>query len=266
MKKQQGSALILAILLLAFFMALSLNMLTISRAKAQRAGDTVIGNKVLSDSDSASTLGYYEYNLALEYVKKGFVTTPEAYYLTSGGILSTTTSNITIEGISLSSDREYFGSYISKKGTGFATTANALLQSETTTGSGSTLKLVSRNWNANAGGVLRDLWYNVTGTSIGGYKIFSLQAKTGSTTTTVISGGALVGSTNVFDANVSTVVGNVVTVYSKNIVFNSLNTTINGSSTYVVYVTRKSVFDGAKAESQRIESDTLESIVVELQK
>ena len=42
MKKQQGSALILAILLLAFFMALSLNMLTISRAKAQRAGDTVI--------------------------------------------------------------------------------------------------------------------------------------------------------------------------------------------------------------------------------
>ena len=70
MKKQQGSALILAILLLAFFMALSLNMLTISRAKAQRAGDTVIGNKVLSDSDSASTLGYYEYNLALEYYLK----------------------------------------------------------------------------------------------------------------------------------------------------------------------------------------------------
>ena len=267
MKKQQGSALILAILLLAFFMALSLNMLTISRAKAQRAGDTVIGNKVLSDSDSASTLGYYEYNLALEYVKKGFVTTTgTAYALTVGGILSTTTSNITVEGISLSSDRDYFGSYISKKGTNFATTANALLQSETTTGSGSTIKLVSRNWNTNAGGELRDLWYNVTGTSIGGYKIFSLQAKTGSTTTTVISGGALVGSTNVFDANVSTIVGNVVTVYSKNIIFNSLNTTINGNSTYVVYVTRKSVFDGAKAESQRIESDTLESIVVELQK
>ena len=54
MKKQQGSALILAILLLAFFMALSLNMLTISRAKAQRAGDTVIGNKVIFYYDSAS--------------------------------------------------------------------------------------------------------------------------------------------------------------------------------------------------------------------
>lgn len=263
MKKQQGSALILAILLLAFFMALSLNMLTISRAKAQRAGDTVIGNKVLSDSDSASTLGYYEYNLALEYVKKGFVTTTgPAYALTDGGILSTTA----IEGISLSSDREYFGSYISKKGTNFATTANALLQSETTTGSGSTLKLVSRNWNANVGGELRDLWYNVTGTSIGGYKIFSLQAKTGATTTSVVSNGALVGTTNVFNEDVNTVVGDVITVYSKNIVFNSLNTTINGSSTYVVYVTRKSVFNGSKSESQRIESDTLESIVVELQK
>ncbi|MBN1470103.1 MAG: hypothetical protein JXM74_05415 [Fusobacteriaceae bacterium] len=265
MKKQQGSALILAILLLAFFMALSLNMLTISRAKAQRAGDAVIGNKVLSDSDSASTLGYYEYNLALEYVKKGFVTTT-TYSLTVGGILSTTTSNITIEGISLSSDRDYFGSYINKKGTGFVTDANAFLQSETTTGSGSTLKLVSRNWNANAGGELRDLWYNVTGTSIGGYKIFSLQAKTGVTTTSVVSNGALVGATSVFNTNVSSVVGDVITVYSKNIVFNSSDTAINGNSTYVVYVTRKSVFNGIKSENQRIESDTLESIVVELQK
>lgn len=262
MKKQQGSALILAILLLAFFMALSLNMLTISRAKAQRAGDTVIGNKVLSDSDSASTLGYYELKLAYDYVKKGFVTTTgPSYYLTSGGLTVTTT----IEGISLSSEKEYFGSYISQRGTNFNTSANAFLQSDSTTGSGSTLKLVSRNWNANAGGELRDLWYNVTGTSIGGYKIFSLQAKTNAITTTVISGGALIGS-DLFNTDVHTIKGNVITVYSKNIIFKSLNPSINANTSYVVYVTRKSEFDGSLTESQRIVADVVESIVVELQK
>ena len=179
MNKKQGSAMVLAILLLSFFMALSLNMWYISQKKAQRAGDIVIGNRVLTDIDSSSTLGYYEFYLATEYMVNGFVTSPSSY------TLSTATTNATItytsgtaftttyEGISLENERQYFGAYLDTSGSALSTSSNAILKEEVIENS----KLKSREWETVGvtGAAIKELWESTPNTkSIGGYKIVSI--------------------------------------------------------------------------------------------
>ncbi len=76
MKKKEGekgSAIILAILLLAFFMALSMNMFFIAREKSKNAGVKAAGVRVLSNIDGGASIGYYELALASSYVTEGEV-------------------------------------------------------------------------------------------------------------------------------------------------------------------------------------------------
>lgn len=68
---EQGSAIILAILLLAFFMALSMNMFFIAREKSKNAGVKAAGVRVLSNIDGGASVGYYELALASNYVTEG---------------------------------------------------------------------------------------------------------------------------------------------------------------------------------------------------
>lgn len=261
MNKKQGSAMVLAILLLSFFMALSLNMWYISQKKAQRAGDIVIGNRELTDIDSSSTLGYYEFYLATEYMVNGFVTSPSSY------TLSTTTTNATInytsgtaftttyEGISLENERQYFGAYLDTSGSALSlsTSSNAILKEEVIENH----KLKSRNWATKADGItgsaITELWYDTNEKSVGGYEITSL----------------IVGATPVTTNNFKDVVGltsgtevDVVTVYEKTIHFPG--TTKNKSITYKVEVTRNSIIDKTSPLYSIVE-DSIENITVELQ-
>ena len=253
MNKKQGSAMVLAILLLSFFMALSLNMWYISQKKAQRAGDIVIGNRVLTDIDSSSTLGYYEFYLATEYMVNGFVTSPSSYTLattTTPYVISTSpvAFSTTYEGISLENERQYFGSYISTTGA-LSSTANAILEKDEIVGG----NLKSRTWNRTfAGAKITELWENSTGESVGGYKIKSLRVDGVNKTNTSEFLAALSGGNSY----------NIKTIYEKTIHFPG--TTKNESITYKVEVTRNSTINKTSSPYSIVE-DSIENITVELQ-
>ncbi len=68
---EEGSAIILAILLLAFFMALSMNMYFLAQKKSERAGVKAKGVKVLSNIDGGASIGYYELSRASKFVTDG---------------------------------------------------------------------------------------------------------------------------------------------------------------------------------------------------
>ena len=254
MNKKQGSAMVLAILLLSFFMALSLNMWYISQKKAQRAGDIVIGNRVLTDIDSSSTLGYYEFYLATEYMVNGFVTSPSSYTLTTtNGTMNYTSGTAfttTYEGISLENERQYFGSYISTTGA-LSSTANAILEKDEIVGG----KLKSRTWNRTfAGAKITELWGNSTGESVGGYKIKSLEVN--GATISAIDISAFTTAINGAGPHI------IKTIYEKTIHFP--DTTKNKSIDYKVEVTRNSTINKTSSPYSIVE-DSIENITVELQ-
>lgn len=64
MKRDNGSAIILAILLLTFAMALSLNMFYMAQKKSERAGSKKKGIKIESNIDGGSSIAYFELNYA----------------------------------------------------------------------------------------------------------------------------------------------------------------------------------------------------------
>lgn len=237
MSKKKGSAMVLAILLLAFFMALSLNMWFISQKKAQRAGDKVIGNQVLTDIDGSSTLGYYEFYLATEYITKGFVTSSN---YTSIPAITTSYSSIsssgievfstTFEGIKLDKLQEYFGSYLSTSGA-LSTSANAILRQDVITGAGIGRKLTSREWLTTGGAIITELWNasNWTQESFGGYRIDS-----------VTVGGAPVIGQAAFAAAMGITTKTAITLYRKTIYFPSVTAKLK-PVIYDIIVERESV-------------------------
>lgn len=70
--KKKGSALVFSVLMLAFFLALSLNIFFLARKKAERAGVKVAGEVTNQNIDIASSLGYQELQLAEKFVREGF--------------------------------------------------------------------------------------------------------------------------------------------------------------------------------------------------
>jgi len=70
--KKKGSALVFSVLMLAFFLAISLNIYFLARKKAQRAGIKVSGEKTINKIDMASSLGYQELLIAESFVRIGF--------------------------------------------------------------------------------------------------------------------------------------------------------------------------------------------------
>jgi len=71
-KKEKGSALILAILILTFFMALTMNMYYMAQKKSERAGKRSKGIKSLGEISFGSALGMYEYRLA-QWFEQGVI-------------------------------------------------------------------------------------------------------------------------------------------------------------------------------------------------
>ncbi len=71
--KKRGSAIILAVLLLAFFTAIALAVFYLGQKKGERAYLKVIGEEVSNEIDMGSTLAYYEAYMAEQFVRKGKV-------------------------------------------------------------------------------------------------------------------------------------------------------------------------------------------------
>ncbi|WP_320046051.1 hypothetical protein [uncultured Ilyobacter sp.] len=71
--KENGSAVILSVMLLAFFLATALSIYYTGAKKAEAARDKVTGEKVTNYIDIASSIGYQELYLAENFVRKGFV-------------------------------------------------------------------------------------------------------------------------------------------------------------------------------------------------
>lgn len=70
--KRKGSALVFSVLMLAFFLALSLNIYFVARKKAERAGVKVTGEKTTNNINMSSSIGYQELLLAEAFVREGF--------------------------------------------------------------------------------------------------------------------------------------------------------------------------------------------------
>ncbi len=75
-KREKGSAVILSIMLLAFFLATALNIYYTGQKKSESAIDKVTGEKVSNYIDIASSIGYQELYLAENFVRKGFLYDP----------------------------------------------------------------------------------------------------------------------------------------------------------------------------------------------
>lgn len=262
MNKKQGSAMVLAVLLLAFFMALSLNMWFISQKKAERAGDKIVGNKVLTDIDGSSTLGYYEFFIASEYVNKGFVTSPAAYTITSGSIDQTNFTS-TPEGISLTNVNDYFGGFITQGGV-FTTTANAFLNRETITNG----KISSREWSNPISPT--QTWNNIIQNSIGGYRLSSLTIRRTSESTATDILTSVDGESDrslltfLMNNRATYTAGDYVltSVYSKSILLDATDNK-NRDSNYSIRATRTTNINIDSSGNYVINgSDTINEIVV----
>ncbi|TDT69791.1 hypothetical protein EV215_1330 [Hypnocyclicus thermotrophus] len=185
--EKNGSALILVILLLSFFMAISLNLLYMSEEKGKRAGYKIVGQKHLSYIDESSSIGYYELYLADKYVKLGYIyddtntifTGSKKDYFgkkakyenySSLGYFPSipTTSEPAIAGVVIGNYIDYFTSYWNVD---FNSTDQAIIILENKTSG----KVDNRTWTNYENKVVK-LWYDPSTTkqSIGGYKLLDI--------------------------------------------------------------------------------------------
>lgn len=244
--KEQGSAMVLAVLILAFFMTLSLNMYFLAEKKAQRAGVKSEGTVILSDIDASSTLGYYELFLASEYLTKGFYNNMSKTDF-EGWIAGT---NLTTPiGIKINNPSHYFSNFVS--GTIAGTTGTGVI----TTQAGINL-VETREWDV-VDNNLEELWEDYDKKSIGGYKISGLE----------IAGAAFAFpltytnfAADALQLTVATPTKQVITVYEKVIVFPT-NGGINEKSEFHIKVTRKNTL-GTSGSSYKINFDRIETIEV----
>jgi hypothetical protein len=186
-KFKKGSALILSVLLLAFFTVMSLNIYYFGRKKSESTTDKIFGEKVSNYIDIASSIGYQELYIAENFVKKGAVydnshpASEDNYsqpsssksYLKSDGTFSEKYS-----GIQLNRFSQYFDSYwdykLEDEDGKNTKDSQKIILTENIDNS----KVQSRTWQS--GGVPRKafkLW-EITGTedtemqvSIGGYRL-----------------------------------------------------------------------------------------------
>lgn len=154
--REKGSAIILAILLLSFFMALSLNMFFIAQKKSERAGVKAKGVKVLSTIDGGAAIAYFELRKASDYVTNGIELTP---ITTRSFILGGVTTIAAVEGVVMENYNQFFSEHIA--GTA---TQPALYQEGTN----------PRNWVVKT--KMKRLWETLPSAgnrimSIGGYEI-----------------------------------------------------------------------------------------------
>jgi len=197
--KKKGSALVFSVLMLTFFLAISLNTYFLTQKKAQRAGVKVQGEVATNNIDIASSLGYQELLIAENFVRNGFLysgTHPSvsgnfnntAYTQTNGNFfyldLSTGfyKSGEKYAGIQLNNFIDYFSSQWDY--TAGAVADQKLILGEEVSGD----KVISRMWqSAGIPDKLTPLWdpsLGGSGISIGGYRLKDIDPALPTTNTT----------------------------------------------------------------------------------
>jgi hypothetical protein len=194
--KKKGSALILVILLLGFFTAMSMNIYYTGRKKAETSGDKKTGEQLTNDIDIASSIIYQEAYLAENFVRIGVLYDlsnssgydskltgfdeykikkgDNSYFDVSDGDYN---ENEKFAGIHLNNISEYFDSnwdYTKDDSGGYTgSSSQKLIMSEEVDDD---LKVESRVWQS--GGVpskITKLWEDTSLFSIGGYKLKSIE-------------------------------------------------------------------------------------------
>jgi hypothetical protein len=187
--KKKGSAIILTVLLLGFFTAMSLNIYYIGQKKAETAGDKKAGEQLTNDIDIASSIIYQEAYLAENFVRTGVLYDLDKYGTDLSGFddyelkngdnsyfdVSDGTYDKEYPGIQLSSISEYFDSNWNYKldndGNETGEASQKLIMSEVVEDG----EVKSRIWQS--GGVpskITKLWENTSLLSIGGYELESI--------------------------------------------------------------------------------------------
>lgn len=238
--REDGSAIILAILVLAFFMALSMNMFFLAQKKSERAGVKARGVKVLSNIDGGASMGYYELSRASNFVTEGVVrrntdgTTRTAISVTISAI---STNAISVqEGVVLEKYQQYFGGFIDS-------TTGSVVLAEVTTGN----SMWFNQFTGEAGTTsIIELWTtsNDNMASIGGFRIKRTNGNrelrlNGTQQNQIPAGEDLKGDT-------------IVVTYIKEL------TIPEGNLNYSIECTREVVYDS----SGNVDSDDLTEIVV----
>ncbi|ADO82504.1 hypothetical protein [Ilyobacter polytropus] len=188
--KKKGSAIILTVLLLGFFTAMSLNIYYIGQKKSETAGDKKAGEQLTNDIDIASSIIYQEAYLAENFVRTGVLYDLDKYGTDLSGFddyelkngdnsyfdVSDGTYDKEYPGIQLSSISEYFDSNWNYKldndGNETGAASQKLIMSEVVEDG----EAESRIWQS--GGVpskITKLWEDTSLLSIGGYKLKSIE-------------------------------------------------------------------------------------------
>lgn|GEM_PF-3701226 len=229
MKKEKASAMVMAVLILAFFMTLSLNMYFLAENKAERATFRSEGTTIMGDMDASTTLGYYELFVASEYITKGF-------------LIEEAKDSPTKAGIRLPSYIEYFAHKLDgtiEHTTGSFVSANAVMVSAP-----------PREWSV-IDGNLKELWHGGGETSIGGYKFKYFKKNkndliTYSDITSIIPSGTS---------------GTAFAIYNKTVIFPSDSALNLEKSEFEIEVTRNSTLT-VSGSSYILEKDGISEIKV----
>lgn len=184
--KKNGSALVFSILILSFFLAISLNIFFLARKKSERAGVKVSGERITNNIDIASSLGYQELQLAEKFVREGVLydsshpNRNDSYTLPSTGsylYIDPATGDFSnrYAGIQINNFIDYFSSHWNPGPTS-SKNQKLIIGEEISSG-----KVISRMWqSAGIDSILSPLWQlrlddpTDNSLSIGGYSLESV--------------------------------------------------------------------------------------------
>jgi len=95
--KRKGSALVFSVLILSFFLAISLNIFFLARKKSEKAGIKVSGERITNNIDLASSLGYQELLMAEKLVGEGVLYDDNHPAILGGGFNNSSYTDIDID-------------------------------------------------------------------------------------------------------------------------------------------------------------------------
>ncbi|MGB6128522.1 MAG: hypothetical protein WBG30_07215 [Psychrilyobacter sp.] len=279
--KKKGSALILSILMLSFFMTITLTMYYIARNRNKRSIYKIKGMKVSSGLDSGSAIAHYELYIADEYVSRGYSYEVGSTYFGKYGVdtyigslsetkqyteeISSGSKRIIVPiennhytGVVLNNYNEYFASYWDPElGTSKVpgvTSVQAIqpwIAEDKVIGS----KIISRAWLNNGGEKIVRLWTldkdkdDVDAISIGGYRLIKSGVEN-TIPTTIIGNLSSINPTTKTD-------GDTIFVYEKIV---SISSGSIGIENYRVTYKEKITTSGGKIVVDELEEMTVEKL------
>ena len=162
-KKDDGAAMVISLLVLMFFVALSMNVFFIAEKKAKKAGIRVVGSKSQAVVDTGANIGMYEVRTAFRFVR-GYTSSNTSDITSTQGGIRFTDANERVLPIRTGSEyirtavfHEYFNSYEVENGN-LLTPATA-----TNTAIGTSSSAVAKIW--------RRVQTNPPVLSLGGYEL-----------------------------------------------------------------------------------------------